>query len=225
MTTPNIKQLIELPPKVAADLTGNEFLEMQEPGGGPGSSKKIALHDLIYRFGDVPNDGVTYGRKNRAWFALPSVFVSTVNGQAPDGTGAVSVPASHVPYTPVGLITAADVQAAIAQVLALAGYIPIRIATTTEITLLAADAGGAVHGSNAAAIALTIPKNSDVAYPVGYSTLVRQTGAGVITITAPSGVTLRNGMPTAKTAGQYTGSISLHKIATDEWYLDGFTST
>lgn len=226
MTTPNVKQLIELPQKVAADLTGNEFLEMQEPGGGPGSSRKVALHDFIYRFGDAPNDGASYARKSRAWFALPdfSGFATSINGHAAVA-GALTLIASQIPYTPVGLITAATVQDAVAQAVALAGYIPIRTVTTTAATMAATDAGGAIHGSNAALITITIPKYSDVAYPVGYSTLIRQTGVGAVLIVAASGVTLRNGMPTAKTAGQYTGSISLHKIATDEWYLDGYTST
>lgn len=225
MTTPNIKQILELPEKMVGDLTGNESLEMQDAGGGPGSSKRIQLQSLIYRFGDVPNDDVTYARRDRAWFPLPSVFVSNVNGQNVDGTGTVTLSALHVPYTPVGLITATNVQAAIAQAAGLLGYIPVRLVTDTTYILAIADAGGAVHGNNAALITLTIPTNATVAYPVGFSTLIRQTGAGTVSIVTASGVTLRNGMPTAKTAGQFTGSISLHKIGTDEWYLDGYTST
>jgi hypothetical protein len=101
------------------------------------------------------------------------------------------------------------------------GLIPVRSVTTTTDTLVLGDAGGAVHYANASAITATVPPNADVAYPIGGSTLIRQTGAGVVSIAPGAGVTIRNGLTTAKTAGQYKGSISLHKIGTNEWYLDG----
>lgn len=99
--------------------------------------------------------------------------------------------------------------------------ITVRTVTGTTDTLVLGDAGNAVHCSNASAISVTVPTNASVAFPVGANLLVRQTGAGVVSILAASGVTIRNGLPTAKTAGQYQGSISIHKIDTDEWYLDG----
>jgi len=108
-----------------------------------------------------------------------------------------------------------------AQLAILAQLITVRAMTSTSDTLVLADAGNAVHAANAAAITETIPTNSAVPYPIGTSILVRQTGAGVVTVTPDTGVTLRNGLATSKTAGQYQGSISLHKIGTDEWYLDG----
>jgi hypothetical protein len=222
MTEPNVKQILDLPEKLVADLTGDESLEMQDLGGGPGSSKRIQLQSLIYRFGDVPNDGVTYARKNRAWFALPNLtnIVRKINAANPDGAGLVTLPASGVPFTPSAPITATDVQAAVVQV---AGLVPIlvRAVTTTTGTMQSTDAGGAIHLANAAAITFTIPTNATVPYPLGYSTVLRQTGVGVFSIVTASGVVLRNGLPTAKSAGQYKGSISLHKIGTDEWYLDG----
>ncbi len=107
------------------------------------------------------------------------------------------------------------------QIADLAKPVPVRAYSTTTDTFVLADAGGAVHGSNASAITQTIPANASVAFPVGTTILVRQTGAGAITITPAGGVTLRNGLATAKTAGQYKGSIALHKIGADEWYLDG----
>lgn len=107
------------------------------------------------------------------------------------------------------------------QIADLAKPVPVRAYATTSDTFVLADAGGAVHGANASAITQTIPTNASVAFLVGTTILVRQTGTGVITVTPASGVTLRNGLPTAKTAGQYKGSIALHKIGADEWYLDG----
>lgn len=219
MTTPNVKQILDLPEKLVGDLTGNESLEMQDLGGGPGSSKRIQLQSLIYRFGDVPNDGVTYARKNRAWFALPDFthMVNKVNGQFGDINGFVVVPASAIPFTGTGPQTATNVQDAINQI----EPINVRVTTTTAETMTIADAGNAIHLGNIAAISFVIPTNATVAYPVGYSTILRQINTGQFTITAAVGVTLRNGLATAKSAGLYKGSVSLHKIGTDEWYLDG----
>lgn len=107
------------------------------------------------------------------------------------------------------------------QIADLAKPVPVRSYAASSDTFVLADAGGAVHGSNATAITQTIPANATVAFPIGTTILVRQTGVGAITITPASGVTLRNGLATAKTAGQYKGSIALHKIGADEWYLDG----
>jgi hypothetical protein len=115
----------------------------------------------------------------------------------------------------------ADALLSTARIAAYARLVPVRTYATTTDTLLLADAGGAVHGNNASAITQTIPANASVAFPVGTTILVRQYGAGVITVTAAAGVTLRNGGATAKTAGQYKGSIALHKVGTNEWYLDG----
>lgn len=114
-----------------------------------------------------------------------------------------------------------DALLAVDTVAARARLVPVRTYTTTTDTFVLADAGGAVHGSNAAAITETIPTNATAAFPVGTTILIRQYGAGVITIAPASGVTLRNGGATAKTAGQYKGSIALHKVGTNEWYLDG----
>lgn len=102
-----------------------------------------------------------------------------------------------------------------------ARLVAVRTYTGTSDTFVLADAGGAVHGNNTSDIVQTIPANASVAFPVGTTLLVRQYGVGVITIAPDSGVTLRNGGATAKTAGRYAGSISLHKVGTDEWYLDG----
>jgi uncharacterized protein YraI len=76
--------------------------------------------------------------------------------------------------------------------------------------------------SNAAAIALTIPLNATVAFPVGTEILLTQLGAGQITVAAASGATV-NGRSGLKTAGQYA-TVSLVKIGTDAWLIAGDTT-
>lgn len=66
---------------------------------------------------------------------------------------------------------------------------------------------------------LTIPANSSVAYPVGTSIDVIQTGAGQVTIAGAGGVTV-NATPGLKLRAQWS-SATLFKRATDTWIVMG----
>lgn len=100
----------------------------------------------------------------------------------------------------------------------------LRAVTTTSDTFVLADLRNKlVTYSNAAAIAVTIPLNSSVAFPTGTSINIAQTGAGQVTISGASGVTVRSTGATAttpKTRAQYS-AITCVKIATDEWLCLG----
>ncbi len=89
----------------------------------------------------------------------------------------------------------------------------------TTYTLVLEDAGKIIEVSNSSAITLTIPTNASVAYPVGTQITVLQTGAGQITVAAPSGGTL-NATPGTKLRTQWS-SATLLKRATDTWVLIG----
>ena len=90
-------------------------------------------------------------------------------------------------------------------------------AQAASYTLVLADAGKLVEMNAAAANTLTIPPNSAVAVPVGTIIEVSMYGAGVTTVTAGTGVTLRTALASLALA-QY-GSVSLRKRATDEWVV------
>lgn len=89
----------------------------------------------------------------------------------------------------------------------------------TTYTTVLADASKVVTLNNAAAITLTIPPNSSVAYPVGSRIDFIQTGAGQVTITPGAGVTI-NGTPGLKLRAQHSGA-SVIKVATDTWQAVG----
>ena len=129
-----------------------------------------------------------------------------------------------------GTIVDADVNAtaAIAQskvatlVTDLAAKFPLLVTTneeTASYTLVLGDAQGVVEMNVASANTLTIPPNSSVAYPVGTSILVVQTGAGQTTITAGAGVTI-NSYLGLKIIGQWAGC-TLVKRATNTWVAVG----
>lgn len=93
-------------------------------------------------------------------------------------------------------------------------------AQTTAYTLVLTDAGKAIDITAATGVAATVPPNSTVAFPLGTVVEVSQLGAGQVTITAGSGVTLRSSGAKLKTTGQYS-ACSIRKIATDEWLVSG----
>ncbi len=88
-------------------------------------------------------------------------------------------------------------------------------------TLAIADEGAAIHMTNAAAVMLTIPPNSTVAFPIGSEIEVVALGAGVVTVAGDTGVSI-NGVSagSADIAAQWQGTV-LRKYDTDAWLLIG----
>jgi hypothetical protein len=93
------------------------------------------------------------------------------------------------------------------------------VAITGNHTLALANAGKVVEVNSATTVTITVPPNSSVAFPIGTTLELYQQGAGMVTVAAGAGVTIRslNGVNTA----QQFASASLRKRATDEWVLLG----
>ena len=94
--------------------------------------------------------------------------------------------------------------------------------TGTTYTFVLADNGKLVTLDNAAAITVTVPLNSSVAYATGAIINLQQIGAGQVTVAGAAGVTI-NGTGT-KTRAQWSAA-SLVKTATDTWTLIGDITT
>lgn len=99
----------------------------------------------------------------------------------------------------------------------------LRDETGTTYTFVLLDdstvAGGkiAVTFDNASSITATIPPNSSVAFPTGATINCIQKGAGELSLSPGSGVTIQGG---SISRGQYR-AMSAVKIATDTWYVFG----
>lgn len=94
-------------------------------------------------------------------------------------------------------------------------------AQTDNYTLALTDVGKLIGMNKATAVTLTVPPNSSVAFPIGTTTIdIGQYGAGQVTITPGSGVTIRSSGAKLKLTGQYSGA-TLQKIGTDEWWAFG----
>jgi hypothetical protein len=92
-------------------------------------------------------------------------------------------------------------------------------AQAAAYTLALADNGKMIEMSVGSANALTVPSNANVAFPVGTTLTVLQTGSGQTTLTPQSGVTI-NGTPGLKLRTQWS-SATLIKRASDTWVALG----
>lgn len=92
-------------------------------------------------------------------------------------------------------------------------------AQTATYTLVLSDASDIIEMNVGSANNLTVPLNSSVAFPVGTTLTVLQTGTGQTTINPTGGVTI-NGTPGLKLRAQWS-SATLIKRATDTWVAIG----
>ena len=90
---------------------------------------------------------------------------------------------------------------------------------TGAYTTVLTDRDKLVEVSSASGVTVTIPANSTVAYPVGTSIDILQTGTGQVTIAGAGGVTV-NATPGLKLRTQWS-SATLFKRATDTWVVFG----
>jgi hypothetical protein len=90
--------------------------------------------------------------------------------------------------------------------------------TGTTYTLALTDNGRLVTLSNASAITLTVPTNASVAFATGAVVNIQQIGAGQVTVSGASGVTVTGTGTKLRT--QYSAA-ALVKTGTDSWTLIG----
>ena len=100
------------------------------------------------------------------------------------------------------------------------GPLSINAQTGTTYALALSDAEGMVTLDNASPITLTVPPNSSVAFPVGTVVAVAQLGAGAVTVSPGSGVTITSLASATSLSGQGAKG-KLVQIAADTWLLSG----
>lgn len=93
--------------------------------------------------------------------------------------------------------------------------------TGTSYTLGLGDLGRIVAVNNSSPVTVTVPPNSSVKFPLGSLIDVRQIGTGLLTLAAGAGVTLHNSG--GLNAIQQYATMTLNKIATDEWIVTNDT--
>jgi hypothetical protein len=99
----------------------------------------------------------------------------------------------------------------------------INAQTGTTYTTVLADNGKLTTLTNASAIAVTIPPNSSAAYPVGAQINMAQLGAGQVTVSGGSGVTIvsTGATSTAPKARVQYSTLTAVQTSTDNWLVMG----
>ena len=168
------------------------------PDGGMGANSHTS-HGLL--LGDGANDIVS--------------LAEATNGQIPIGsTGNPPTLATISEGTNI------DVTNAAGSITLETTKVEINAQTNTTYTLVLGDRGKMVTMTNAAASTFTVPPNSSVAFATGTVITVSQLGAGQVTLTQGSGVTINSVDSNKKIKDQYA-AIALHKISTDSWLAVG----
>ena len=91
---------------------------------------------------------------------------------------------------------------------------------TTNYTLALSDRDKLVEMDLATSMTLTIPTNAVAGFDIGTQILIVQKGAGQVTISGDTGVTVYSEGVKVKTVGRYALA-TLIKCDTDTWYLGG----
>ena len=133
-------------------------------------------------------------------------------------TGDVTISDAGVTAIASGVIVNADISATAAIDLGKLADVSTS-AQVASYTLVLADKNKVVEMSNASANNLTVPLNSNVAFPVGSQINILQTGAGQTTIVGAGGVTV-NATPGLKMRAQWSYA-TLIKRAENTWVLVG----
>jgi hypothetical protein len=105
-----------------------------------------------------------------------------------------------------------------------AGFRGIPVNTQdTNYTFVMDDSGRMVRHTSGSAHAYTIPPNSSVTYPIGTTLVARNVGAGAVTLTRGSGVTLRRSG--SSTSANFTlaqwGLATMIQESADTWIVTG----
>ncbi len=90
----------------------------------------------------------------------------------------------------------------------------------TSYTFALGDAGAKRQFTAGTAISAVVPKNSDVAFPIGATIIGQASGDGAVTVSGDSGVTINALDDKVTTSGKHAQFI-LTQDQTDVWSLSG----
>lgn len=160
-------------------------------------------------------------------FTLTAAFVDgTVTGAKLAGGAAITnlgyTPANKAGDTFTGDVILAAAPATLSQYSAGFRGVPVQT-KDANYTFVIGDSALMTRHTSGTAHAWTIPPNSSVAYPLGTALVLRNIGAGAVTLTQGAGVSIRlPGSATTgnKTLAQWAFATAIQE-ATDEWVVSG----
>ena len=102
-----------------------------------------------------------------------------------------------------------------------AKQVAINSQSGTSYTLVLSDDEKIIVSDNANAVTITVPANSSVAFRIGAVINVVQKGAGVVSVTGATGVTVNGTSAGSVSISDRWQGVSLLKIDTNEWIVSG----
>jgi len=185
----------------------------------------MATVTIPYTFSN--GDPIVASEHNANWQSIET-FVNALSAGNNFDTGAldtVTIADAAITSAKLGTsltLVTPNIGAATATSLTVTGNIVYHTGTTAQVTsytLAITDDSKIIEINSATAVNLTVPLNSSVAFPVGTSITILQTGAGQITVVPVTGVTI-NSTPGLKIRTQWAGA-TLLKRAENTWVLLG----
>ena len=153
-----------------------------------------------------------------------TAVVRSVCNVSPNTSGNVTLSASNVSAIPTSQKGASSGVASLdtaTKVTATQASADVMTASGTALTLTASYAGKLVKCTRSSGTCtITIPSNTTASLPVDTDIEIVRYGAGAVTISPASGVTLYSKDNARSIASQY-GAVSLKKMGTNEWWLVG----
>lgn len=151
---------------------------------------------------------------------VTTVSVVTANGISgsvanPTTTPALTLTLGSINPSAIGATTPASIQ----------GFCPTNYQTGTSYTSVLGDSGKRVSLTNASAITITVPASGSVAYPAETEIIIRQGGAGQVTVAAAGGVTINSLGGALNLSGQYAYATLKLSSTADTWDLFGAITT
>jgi hypothetical protein len=95
------------------------------------------------------------------------------------------------------------------------------VAKTSDYTIALSDSGKTLTVNSSSSVAITIPANASVPFPIGTRIDVVALGSGAVSFSAAVGVTLNSKNSWLKLNGQYAGGTLIKIDATNAWLLVG----
>ena len=201
-------------------VAGEDLVAIVDDPSGTPASKKATVTQLVTFLDSVAQtlSNKTISQSQITSLTTDLALKSTL--ASPTFTGTVVLP-----NVPAIITTQLDLKATLASPALTSPSISyaINAQTGTTYTSVLADAGKIITTSNGSAIAVTIPPNSSVAYPIGSSLTIISIGAGLTTFAQGSGVTIASvgATATAPILRVQHSSATAIKIATDTWQVVG----
>lgn len=169
------------------------------------TTNKVSVSDII--------DNLTTNVSNKPLSAAQGVALKALKQDKITGTAGQFVVIGNDGAQPID----ADVaRTSMGAMKAKANIFTITASTTLDLTHT--ESLLRVNSSNA--VTITIPLNSSVAFAIGSCITITKIGAGDVTISPSTGVTL-NSKDSARTIDGQFSAVTLYKVATDEWDMWG----